>query len=124
MEISILPALAGLTGAAIEAQHEREVAGSPEAQALQNAICEAVNAYSDFLERRGVIWEFGVYPDDPDWPRLKAEALVITLDYGLANGIEIILKDGALDRVYGNGSNPDPFGLGPHDIPHQPRTDD
>jgi hypothetical protein len=37
---------------------------------------------------------------------------------------EITLKDGALDRVYGNGLNPDPFGLGPPDIPHKRRTDD
>jgi hypothetical protein len=107
-----------------EAKHEREVADSPEAQALQKAIWEAVNAYSEFLERHDVIWEFGADRDDPDWPRLKAQALVITLDYGLANGIEIRLKDGALERVYGNGVNPDPDGLGPADIPHKRRTDD
>lgn len=107
-----------------EAKHERQVAESAAAQALHTAICKAVTAYSDFLERHGVIREFGVCPDDPDWPRLKAQALVITLDYGLANGIEITLKDGALDRVYGNGINPDPDGLGPPDIPHMRRTDD
>ena len=55
---------------------------------------------------------------------MKAQALVITLDYGLANGIEIRLKDGALDRLYRNGVNPDPFGLGPRDVPHMRRTDD
>ena len=61
---------------------------------------------------------------DPDWPRMKAQALVITLDYGLCRGIEIQLKGGALDRVYGNGVNPDPAGFGPPDIPHKRRNDD
>jgi hypothetical protein len=37
--------------------------------------------------------------------------------------IDITLKDGALDRVYGNGTNPDPYGRGPPDIPHEPRED-
>ena len=32
----------------------------------------------------------------------------LTLDYGRCRGIEIRLKDGALDRVYGGGVNPDP----------------
>jgi hypothetical protein len=48
----------------------------------------------------------------PDWPRLKAQALVITVDYGRADGIDISLKGGPIDRIYGNGTNPDPFGLG------------
>ena len=51
-------------GLAIEAAHETEVVGSPEAEALQEAICNAVRAYSDFLERHGLIWEDG----DPDGP--------------------------------------------------------
>jgi hypothetical protein len=42
---------------------------------------------------------------------MKAQALVIILDYGRCRGIEIQLKDGAL--VYGNGVNPDPAGFGP-----------
>ena len=107
-----------------EAKREREIADSAEGQVLQQAICKAVNAYSEFLEREGVIWEIGVDPADPDWPRMKAQALVITLDYGTCRGIEIQLKDGALDRVYGNGLNPDPAGLGPPDIPHKRRNDD
>jgi hypothetical protein len=107
-----------------EAKHEREITDSPEAQALQDAIFTAVRAYSDFLDGHGLVWEFGVDPHDPDWPRLKAQALVITVDYGLANGIDIALKGGALDRVYGDGANPDPFGFGPPDIPHKRRSDD
>jgi Zn-finger nucleic acid-binding protein len=55
---------------------------------------------------------------------MKAQALVIILDYGRCRGIEIQLKDGALDRVYGNGVNPDPAGFGPHDIQHKHRNDD
>ena len=65
-----------------EAERERGVADSREAQALQAEIYKAVMAYSEFLEREGVIWEDGVDPADPDWPRMKAQALVITLDYG------------------------------------------
>jgi hypothetical protein len=105
-----------------EAQHEREVADSREAQALQAAIYKAVFAYSGFLEDRGVIWEDGVDPGD--WPRLKAQALEVTFDYGKYDGVNIRLKDGALDRVYGNGMNPDPDGRGPGDIPHKRRLDD
>ena len=37
---------------------------------------------------------------------------------------DVTLKDGALDRVYGNGQNPDPDGRGPADIPHKPREDE
>jgi hypothetical protein len=106
-----------------EAKREREVVESPEGQALLNAIYKAVDAYSQFLERNGLLWEFGVNPDDPYFPRLKAQALVVTLDYGRLNGIDVSLKCGALDRVYGNGVNPDPEGLGPSDIPHKKRSD-
>ncbi len=107
----------------VEAKREREIADSQEAQALQEAIYKAVAAYSDFLEDRGVIWEDGA--DSGDWPRLKAQALVVTFDYGNGDAaIDIRLKDGALDRVYGNGMNPDPDGRGPRDIPHKKRPDD
>ena len=40
---------------------------------------------------------------------MKVGALVVTKDYGREY---ITLKDGALDRVYGNGANPDPYGAG------------
>jgi hypothetical protein len=55
---------------------------------------------------------------------MKAQALVVTFDYGKYSGIEIWLKDGAIDRVYGTGVNPDPEGLGPPDIPHEQRSND
>jgi hypothetical protein len=80
-----------------------------------------VGAYSDFLDRHRLTWENDKVEDStiPDGiPRLKASALVVTLYYGSLYGtIDITLKDGACDRVYGNGVNPDPFGSGPHDIP-------
>jgi hypothetical protein len=101
-----------------EAAHERAVANSPEGQALQKAIFDAVFAYSDFLDHSGVIWG--------DNYRLKAQALVITVDYGADAGssVDIHLKDGAVDRVYGNGANPDPDAKGPLDIPHKLRPDE
>jgi hypothetical protein len=97
-----------------EAAHERAVVDSAEAEALQKAIFDAVCAYSDFLERNGVIWG--------DNYRLKAQALVVTLDYGAGGDpVDIHLKDGACDRVYGNGVDPDPDGRGPPAIPHKRR---
>jgi hypothetical protein len=103
-----------------EAKREREVAESPEGQRLREAIVDAVKAYSKFLDRNGLIFE---HRGDEELPRLKAEALVVTDHYGLEY-TDITLKNGALDRVFGNGVNPCPFGLGPKDIPHKPRKDD
>ena len=102
-----------------EAVREREVVDSAEARALQRAIFDAVFAYSDFLDRRGLIWD---HSDPNDLPRMKARALVITCDYGEGCGsVDISLKAGACDRVYGNGVNPDPEGRGPLAIPHKHR---
>jgi hypothetical protein len=103
-----------------EAAREREVSDSAEAQVLQEAIFSAVRAYSDFLDRHGLIYDHDEYPDC--MPRLKAQALVVTVDYGLDPGtVDISLKDGACDRVYGNGVDPDPDGRGPPAIPHKQR---
>ena len=98
-----------------EAKHERSIVDSPEAEKLKGAIFDAVAAYSDFLEERGVIWG--------DDARMKVSALVVTKDYG-REFYDITLKDGALDQVYGNGINPDPYGAGPPDIPGRPRRDE
>ena len=92
-----------------EAKREREVVESPEGQALLGALLDAARAYWDFLERNHLTYE-----DD----RVKATALIVTVTLC---GTNVALKDGALDRVYGNGQNPDPDGLGPADIPHKPR---
>jgi hypothetical protein len=91
----------------IEAKIEREIADGREAQPLQEAILSAVRAYADFLDDHGLIWE---YRPDPEPPRLKALALVVSLDFGTGGDIDLSLKDGALDRVYGDGVNPDPWG--------------
>lgn len=100
----------------IEAEQERAIAESPEAQSLQERIIEAVLAYGDFLTEKGVVWD-----DAQEPPRLKAQSLDVTVNFGDGGSISIALRDGAVDRVYGNGSNPDPFGAGPSNIPHKLR---
>ncbi len=109
-------------GLMTEAKIERALADSPEAEVLKEVIYDAVDAYVKFLDRHGLIWEYGHDPDDPYFPRLKAEALVVTADFGDGNGgVEIELKGGALDRVYGDGVNPDPSGFDA-DPPPPPRS--
>jgi hypothetical protein len=97
--------------AMLEAARERELADSPEAQPLLEAIFKAVRAYSDFLERHNMIWDDECEGVEHYGPQLMAQALVVTLDYGDGDfAVDITLKDGPLDRVYGNGANPDPEG--------------
>ena len=116
-------------GLMAEAEYERRVVDSAEAEKLKDAIYDAVGAYSDFLDRHGLIWE-GIDPDsipsNPDgMPRMRASALVVTADYVEHYGtIDITLKDGACDRVYGDGVNPDPYGSGPSDIPGRRHRDE
>jgi hypothetical protein len=98
-----------------EAKREREVVDSPEAEALQTTLMDAARAYWDFLDRNGLIDEVTA---DGEF-RIKATGLVVTVT--LDGTVDVTLKDGACDRVYGNGQNPDPCGAGPDDIPHQPR---
>src|SRR6516164_10921179 len=116
-----------------EAKREREVCESPEGQALLTALMDAAQAYWDFLERNHLVFEDdtnveyacrldGSAADVPVYPRVKATALVVTVT--LCGTTDVTLKDGALDRVYGNGQNPDPDGCGPADIPHKPRNDE
>ena len=81
---------------------ERAVADAPEAEALQNAIYAAVAAYYEYLDRSGLFFDHSYDPS-----LLKASALVVTCD--MLGAIEIKLKDGAIDRRYGDGENPDPF---------------
>jgi len=107
-----------------EAMHERSVVDSPEAQELIGAIQCAVLDYSQFLERHGLIWEdhFDADGNLVKVFRRKAAALVVTLEYdGCDDTVDIIIKGGALDRVYGDGVNPDPTGRGPPDIPRKSR---
>jgi hypothetical protein len=100
-----------------EAKHEREVAESPEGQALLSALMDAARTYWDFLDRNDLICE--LIADDE--VRIKASALVVTVT--LDGTTDVTLKDGACDRVYGNGQNPDPSGAGPGDIPRKSRDD-
>src|SRR5262245_57710339 len=100
-----------------EAKRERELAESPEGQTLLNALMDAAKAYWEFLEHSDLISEFTANGE----VRIKASALVVTVT--LDGTIDVTLKDGASDRVYGNGQNPDPRSAGPRDIPHQPRDD-
>jgi hypothetical protein len=80
-----------------EAKRERAIADCAEARSLQKTVIRGVKAYSEFLERHGLIWDYKI---DADLPRLKAQALIITLDYRSGNDvIDIRLKDGALDRT-------------------------
>jgi hypothetical protein len=96
-------------GLMTEAVIERELCESPEAQALHEAIFKAVLGYVDFLHQHNMIFEYG--PDPDELPRMKAQALVVTVDFGAdPDTIDISLKGGALDRVYGDGVNPDPDG--------------
>jgi hypothetical protein len=107
-----------------EAEHERAVTESLEGYALVQALCRAIDAYSQFLDNQNLIWDW----NDPETknsaggPRVKARALMAIIDYATGDGsIEIKLQDGPLERVYGNGTNPDYEGLGPPDIPHGQR---
>ena len=54
-----------------EAEHERSIVDSPEAEKLKGAVFDAVITYSDFLEQQGLIFEFSADPDN-FCPRLKA----------------------------------------------------
>ena len=90
----------------IEAVIERQVADSPEGVALQEAIFKAIEDYAKFLDRHGLIY-------DADKELLKASALIATKDFGSANqAVVITLRDGAIDRAYNGGSDPDPWGSG------------
>ena len=86
----------------MQATKERAVADSPNGLDLQNRLYEAVLAYGDFLEQQGLFWS------DSDPPKLKASALVVTLNFA-EDELNIILKDGPLDRLHGDGVDPDPF---------------
>jgi len=72
------------------AARERSVANSAEGQVLLNAIADALQAYSDFLQNHDLIWD-----EESD----QQKVLVATIDYNDINQpIEVYLKGGALDR--------------------------
>jgi hypothetical protein len=86
-----------------EAKKEREIADTTEAQALQEAIFTAVRAYYDYLDRNGLFY-------DAERELVRASALRVICD--MCGSVGIILDDGAIDRRYGDGEDPDPFGTG------------
>ena len=86
-----------------EVEAERAIVTTPEAEALQEAIFDAVRAYYEYLDRRGLF-----YDDDRDLA--KASGLYVICD--MIGTIDIFLKDGPGDRRYGQGKDPDPFGQG------------
>jgi hypothetical protein len=100
-----------------EAQREREIVDTPEAQALQCAIAKAVSDYEGYLIEHDLLWD-DVNPLI-ETPRFKSTALIITSRFDGA--CDIKLKDGAIDRVFADGVNPDPDGRGPRDIPRHRR---
>ncbi len=76
----------------IEVEAERAIANTPEARALQRGIVKAVTAYCEYLSRNGLF-----YGEERNWMR----ALQVTCyEWG---DIDILLKDGALDRCYSGG---------------------
>ncbi len=80
-----------------EAQAERTIANTPGAQVLQRGIIKAVEAYCEYLGRNGLF-----YGEERNWMR----ALQVTCyEWG---DIDILLKDGALDRCYGDNFDSDP----------------
>lgn len=86
----------------MQAKIERELVHSPEAEALQRKICDAVLDYSHLLESRGLIWD----EENGDYGGLKAQALVITLDFGDGNqAVTITLSGGALDPFRGSDAS-------------------
>ena len=82
-----------------EVKAEREISSTPEARALQEAILQAVRAYWDYLERHGLHY-------DETRDLVRASALHVVCDF---DSVDIFLKDGAIDRRYRGGDDPDPF---------------
>jgi hypothetical protein len=95
--------------AVAEAKRELAIARTPEAEAMLEAILTAVQRYTDYLEQSGL---FYTDPEDPDdMPIVVSEALVITSHPCF--GIDVILKNGPCQRVYGLGTDRDPDGRNP-----------
>jgi hypothetical protein len=86
-----------------EVKVERDIADTPEAQALQEAIFTAVRAYYDYLDLNGLFY-------DAERELVRASALHVICD--MCGDVDIMLKDGPIDRRYGDGEDPDPFGTG------------
>jgi hypothetical protein len=87
-----------VTNHRFERGYERGIANTEEAQRLQRAVFDALQAYADYLDRHGLIWDMP--PDDE--PALKADCLVASIDFrstdeAIGPVYDIALKGGALD---------------------------
>ena len=72
--------------------------GGQRADSLQDAICRAVRDYCDYLDRHDLLY-------DDKRELMRASALHVPYD---GCSYEIRLKDGAIDRRYNSGEDPDP----------------
>jgi hypothetical protein len=92
----------------LDAGYEREVADTEEAKQLQTSIFNALNAYADYLDRCGLIWDL-TKADGSD--PLKAERLIADIDFRSTDDrvgptFSIMLKGGALDSKPRHFSGP------------------
>jgi hypothetical protein len=82
----------------LDAAYAREVSDTEEAQRLQNAILDAINAYFDYLNAKSVLTkeegEAGF--EDKPW---KCDALVAEMTVADYGSCEIRLVGGAIDRL-------------------------
>ena len=67
-----------------EAAYQREVEATDEADKLRNAIWNALDAYADYLERHGLVWDFKevekvMREEEGDF--LKADKLIAHIDF-------------------------------------------
>jgi hypothetical protein len=85
----------------IQAQKEQAIIHTPEADALQEAIYNALDAYFQYLDRNGLI------SSDDKPSKAKASGLVATRD--LVGTYDVYLKDGPSHRLYGTGQDPWPL---------------
>ena len=94
-----------------QAGRERAIVDAPKAVAMKEAIFAAVHKYMTYLNRAGMFYQ-DEHPDNSDYvPLTVSTALVVTAHPYL--GIDISLKDGPLQRVFGLGVDPDPDGRNP-----------
>jgi mannose/cellobiose epimerase-like protein (N-acyl-D-glucosamine 2-epimerase family) len=81
---------------------ETRIAKTEQARKLREAICVAMSAYWDYLEREGLIWNAedanGNPTEDANGNPARCEALIAEMTPGDYGTVVIRLKGGALDR--------------------------
>lgn len=96
-----------------EVETERSVAARPEATALIENVCRSISDYWDYLDRHGLIY-------DGKRDLMRASALHVIFD---GYGWDIVLKNGAIDRQFNGGEDPDPCRKGRNPIWPPPSKD-